>query len=67
MFLVMQMLVNYNPDLKALRWLSFFSLFAPGDFVAGSPVWLPMLALALIATALYAAGVVVFDKKDLPL
>ncbi len=67
MFLVMQMLVNYNPDLGLLKWLSLFSLFVPTDFTGGQPVLIPMLALGAVSLVFYTAGILVFDKKDLPL
>lgn len=67
LFLIIQMLVNYNDKLGALRWLSLFSLFVPGDINAGQPVLVPMLVLGLVTAALYAAGILVFDRKDLPL
>lgn len=67
MFLVMQMLFNYNEKLSLLRWLSLFSLYNPNDFVSGNPVLVPMLALGGVAAVLYVAGTLVFDRKDLPL
>ena len=66
-FLLVQMLHNANPKLGWLKHLTLFSLFRPNDFVTGAPVWPQMAALGLLGTALYGAGIAVFDRKDLPL
>ena len=67
LFLVAQMLYNYDKNLGFLRYFSLFSLFVPEDFVGGAPVILPVVILGLITLALYGAGILVFDRKDLPL
>lgn len=67
MFLILRMLINYDPSLKALKWLTLFSLFVPADFTGESQVAGPLLILGAISLALYAAGILAFDRKDLPL
>lgn len=67
LFLVVQMLVNYDPGLSALRWLTPLTLFVPADLAQGKVDAGALLALGALALALYAGGIVVFDRKDLPL
>ena len=66
-FLLTHMLGNAGEKLSALRWLTPFSLYDAMGFVEGRPVLPQTLALSGAALVLYAAGVAVFDRKDLPL
>ncbi len=67
LFLIIQMLVNYDSSLKVLRWFSLFSLYVPNDFLSGASVIVPLAVLGVISLVLYSTGVLVFDRKDLPL
>lgn len=66
-FLLLRMLLNSSPRLKILRYGTIFSLYNASDIALGKPWLLPTAALCAIALVLFAGGVVVFDKKDLPL
>lgn len=67
LFLVVQMLINYDSGLGALKYFTLFSLFTPENLIGASPNYLPLAALAGLALLLYSAGILVFDQKDLPL
>lgn len=67
LMLVLQMIVNYNDKLTLVKWLSLFSLYQPADIAAGKPMAGSMLALGAVSLGLYAGGVFIFNKKDLPL
>lgn len=66
-FLLFQMLSNANEDIPALKYLTLFSLFKPADIIHGEAVLPQMISLALCGAILYAAGIMVFNKKDLPI
>jgi ABC-2 type transport system permease protein len=64
----MKMLADVDERLSGIGRISLISLYNPTDILALNSTVLPsFLALFAIGTALYAAGIVVFVKKDLPL
>jgi ABC-2 type transport system permease protein len=68
LFLIMKMLGDVSDQLAPISNASLVSLFNPEAILAMDSTVLPsFLALFAIGTALYAAGIVVFVKKDLPL
>jgi ABC-2 type transport system permease protein len=68
LFLLMKMLADVDERLSGIGRVSLISLFSPTDILALNSSVLPsFLALFAIGTVLYAAGIVVFVKKDLPL
>lgn len=67
-FFVIDMLANVGDKFSWLKYFTLFTLFDAGKIAAGDTWTIPfMLILAAIGVAAYAAGVVVFNKKDLPL
>lgn len=65
-FLVLQMLGNSTDKLSWIGNLSLFSLFSSERLIEGSSfVWFAMIALAVLAAALYAGGVAAFKRRDL--
>lgn len=65
-FYVLQMLGNSNADIAWIKNVSLYALFDPHRLLAGEGfAVLGMLSFAVIALALYSAGIAVFHKKDL--
>jgi len=68
MFLLMKMLADVDEKLAGIGRASLISLFNPKAILALDSSVLPsFIALFAIGLVLYAAGIVVFSKKDLPL
>lgn len=68
LFLVLMMLSGVSEDLDAVRYTTMYSLFDPAEIIAGGDsVGLCLGGLALIFVVLYALGILIFRKKDLPL
>ncbi|MGN1401578.1 MAG: ABC transporter permease subunit [Bacillus sp. (in: firmicutes)] len=67
-FLLLQMLSNIGGDLENFKYVTMYTLYNPSNISDGSePLFLPFLALGLIAVVLYIISLTIFDKKDLPL
>lgn len=66
-FLLVQMLSNSGEKLEILKYFTVFTLFNPIDIIHGENFAIPFIILTVIGVALYGAGIVIFDKKDLPL
>jgi len=66
-FLLLRMLLNSSPRLKTFRYATIFSLYNAAEIALGKPWLLPTGALLVIAVALFVGGVLVFNRKDLPL
>ncbi|HSV86851.1 MAG TPA: ABC transporter permease subunit [Levilinea sp.] len=67
-FLLMKMLADVDEQLSGIGRASLISLFDPEAILALDSSVLPsFVALFVIGIVLYAAGIVVFSKKDLPL
>jgi ABC-2 type transport system permease protein len=68
LFLLMKLLSDVDERLSGIGRASLISLFDPAAILARDSSMLPsFLALFAIGTILYAAGIWVFVKKDLPL
>jgi ABC-2 type transport system permease protein len=68
LFLLMKLISDVGDELSFIGRASLFSLFDPASILARDNSVLPsFLALFAIGTVLYAAGIIVFRKKDLPL
>lgn len=68
LFFLIQMLGNVGDKLSFLKNFTMFSLFNPQNILEGSAsVPVSFAALFLIAALLYATGIVIFNKKDLPI
>jgi ABC-2 type transport system permease protein len=68
LFLLMKMLGDVSEQLTPISNASLFSLFNPKAILAMDNTVLPsFLALFAIGILMYAAGIVVFSKKDLPI
>lgn len=66
-FLLIQMISNAGSQMEGLKYLTVFSLFNAGDIIAGESIILPFMVLGLMAATLYSAGVIIFNKKNLPI
>lgn len=68
LFFLIQMLGNVGEKLAFLKNFTLFSLYNPERILEGSAS-LPITfsALFLIAVILYALGIIIFNKKDLPI
>ena len=67
LFILLHMLAKTGPGLHALRFLTPFSLYEAMDYAAGKPILTQAAAMLASGLLLYAAGVWVFHRKDLPL
>lgn len=67
LFLLTNMLGNTSGNLEILSRLSIYGFYDPVELVQGSSIVAINLAYAGIALILFAASVVVFNKKRLPL
>ncbi|TCK86734.1 ABC-2 type transport system permease protein [Natranaerovirga hydrolytica] len=66
-FLVLQMLGDSGEKLSWIGNLSLYALFNPERLFAGDVfAYIGMILFAVIATVLYIGGILLFDKKDLP-
>ena len=67
-FLVIQMLANTGGKLDNFKYATIFTLFNANKIALEDSTTAPFLiALAVIAIALFAGGIAIFKKKDLPL
>ena len=68
MFFLITMLANMGGKLDNLKFFSLYTLFPKDQIVSGgNDVVLYNIALAIIAIALFTAGIVSFTKKDFSL
>lgn len=68
LFFVMKMLANAGNKFSWISNFTLLSLFDPAKILAGdSFAYLSWIILGGIAVVLYAGGIIVFNKKDLPL
>lgn len=66
-FVLLQMLGNAGGDIEWMGNLSLYHLFNPDKLFAGdSFAFIGMAVYATLAAVLYIGGIVVFDKKDMP-
>lgn len=66
-FLLMNMLGGASEDLEILKSLSVYGLYDPVDLVQGADVLGVNLLYIGIIVVLFAAGIIIFNKKRLPL
>lgn len=66
-FYLVQMLANMGGKLEDLKYFTILTLFNPTDIIAGENVIFSMIILIGIAIILYALGIYLFSKRDLPL
>lgn len=63
---VLQMLANVGGNAEKAKYFTFFTLFNPDDIIVGeSSAIVGTLMLFVGAIALYALGIIVFERKDL--
>ncbi|MGB4588623.1 MAG: ABC transporter permease subunit [Clostridiaceae bacterium] len=68
LFFLIQMLGNVGDKLSFLKNFTLFSLFNPQKILEGSAsVPISFAVLFIIAVVLFTTGIVVFNKKDLPI
>lgn len=68
LFFLIQMLGNVGEKLAFLKNLTLFTLFSPENILKGSSsVPFSFAALFILAVLLYGTGVIIFNKKDLPI
>jgi len=67
-FLIIQMLANMGGNLENFKYATMFTLFNPSKIAVGDSSTLPcFIALAVISGALFIGGIMIFNKKDLPI
>lgn len=66
-FFVISLFLKLSDSLDFLRYFTLNTLFNTENILAGSDYVPQFVALAAIAVVLYGVGIVVFQKKDLPL
>ncbi|TCT16144.1 ABC-2 type transport system permease protein [Natranaerovirga pectinivora] len=67
-FVILQMLGDSGEQLNWIGNLSLYALFNPERLFAGDAfAYVGMFVFAIIATVLYVSGIIIFDKKDLPI
>lgn len=68
LFFLIHMLSNVSEQISGLRYFSIFSLFDTTEIISkGSSVLPAFSALFVIGLVLYAGGIYIFSRKDLPL
>ena len=67
-FMLIEMLSGVSDRLETLVYFSLLTLFDPFEIIANSArAWSAFAVLAVVGLVLYAAGIYIFTKKDLPL
>lgn len=67
LFFVINLLANSGEQLSGLRYATLLSLFDAAAIVKGDGYLATFAALAFLGLALYAVGIYIFSRKDLPL
>lgn len=67
LFLLFNMLGGASPNTEILKKVSIFGFYDPIELVHGSEVWGVNLAYIGIIVVLFTAGVLIFQKKRLPI
>lgn len=65
-FLLILMLSRAATDFPVLKYLTVFSLYDPTAIIQGESMIMSSIVLILAAAALYIGGIMIFDKKDMP-
>lgn len=66
-FFIINMLIQLSDSLDPLKAFSLFELYNKDAIINGDSVVLSLLGLGIIGLSCYIAGIVYFNKKDLPL
>ncbi len=66
-FLLLQMLSDTGEKSEFLSYLSLYTLFDPAKITSGEDYIISFIILTIIGIVLYLAGILVFNKRDLPL
>ncbi len=66
-FLVLQMISDIGGSMEFLKYGSLYTLFDPERIISGEGYGLSFIILGAIAAVTYAAGIIAFHKRDLPL
>lgn len=66
-FFLFKMLTELSEDLDFCRYFTLSSLFDPKEVLSGGEFALSFALLGVIGAVLYAVGIFVFRRKDLPL
>jgi len=66
-FLVVQMLSNTGESVEFLKYFTLFTLLDPDKIISGEGYVINFVILTVLAIILYASGLFVFKKRDLPL
>jgi ABC-2 type transport system permease protein len=66
-FLLMNMLGGVSPEASIIRKFSIYGLYDPVALADGAAVWIINISYAVIAMLLFAGGVLIFNKKRLPI
>ena len=67
MCFIVSLLVKLSPDLDWMKYLTLNTLFDTEAILQGEGYLPGLIALAVTGVVLYAVGITVFQKKDLPL
>lgn len=67
LFLLMNMLGGISSDAEIFKKLSIYGFYDPVRLVHGSEIWRVNLIYFAIAAVLFTAGVIIFQRKRLPL
>lgn len=66
-FLLLQMVSDIGKEMEFLKYFTLYTLFDPNQIITGEGFAVSFLILGAIALVSYAAGFIVFHKRDLPL
>jgi ABC-2 type transport system permease protein len=66
-FLILNLLSTVNDTLEPLRYFSLMTLFDTEQILHEGIYWPQFIVLAVVAAILYAFGIRIFKRKDLPL
>jgi ABC-2 type transport system permease protein len=66
-FLVLQMISDVGDATDFLKYFTLYTLFDPAKIASGEGYAVSFAVLAVIAVATYSAGLITFNKRDLPL
>ena len=68
LFFLVQMLANIGGKLEKLKYATLLTLYNPEEIVLGdaSTVAICFITMGIISAVLYVSGIIIFNKKDLP-
>lgn len=65
--LLLNMLGNTSPDLNFLKKISFYGFYDPVQLAFGAEIWKLSILYSSLAIVLFVSGVLIFNKKRLPI